>query len=179
MANLQSFSPNYAQISQQKAPKLMIMIFVYDAKKPSVGWSSNALCWKFFAAFLKKERYVSVNNIDLLGPGHSVLFIRRLYRLGWPTFQTVFVSSLKRYKVTANSIKVWNYVKICEMIRNYIKVDKDVAARQLEAAWIATDFDWPIVQLTFPHSSPIFIFFLFIATRQDALPRLITSLATL
>ena len=27
-----------------------------------------------------------------------------------------------------------HYVKICEMIRNYIKVDKDVAARQLEAA---------------------------------------------
>ena len=155
------------------------MIFVYDAKKPSVGWSSNALCWKFSAAFLERGRYVSVNNIDLLGPGHCVLFIRRLYRLGWPTFQTVFVSSLKRYKVTANSIKVWDYVKICEMIRNYIKVDKDVAARQLEAAWIATDFDWPIVQLTFPHSSQIFIFFLFIATRQDALPRLITSLATL
>ena len=56
------------------------------------------------------------------------------------------------------------------MIRNYIKVDKDVAARQLEAAWIATDFDWPIVQLTFPHSSPIFIFFLFMMLCPDSLP---------
>ena len=62
---------------------------------------------------------------------YCALFILRLYLLGWPTFQTVFVSSLKRYKVTANSIKEF---KICEMIRNYIKVDKDVAARQLEAA---------------------------------------------